>query len=63
MAKYDLTLRVYDLIAVREHYELRQAISWNLVRGIYRRDNGGALNYAATLAAIMEPRQGDAHQG
>ncbi len=48
-AKYDLTLRVYDLMQYENYAFAKRYLE--LVRGIYRRDSADRA-YAATLAAI-----------
>jgi indolepyruvate ferredoxin oxidoreductase len=48
-AKYDLTLRIYDLMQYQNSAFAKRYLE--LVRGIYRRDSA-AKGYAATIAAI-----------
>ncbi len=48
-AKYDLTLRIYDLLQYQDHRLARRYI--DLVRKVYRADNA-QRNYAATEAVI-----------
>ena len=48
-AKYDLTLRIYDLIQYQNHAFARQYLE--LVRGVYRRDSS-ERKFAATIAVI-----------
>ena len=49
-AKYDLALRIYDLMQYQDS-ELRQAVRRAASAGVYRRDNADA-SYAATVAVI-----------
>jgi indolepyruvate ferredoxin oxidoreductase len=49
-AKYDLALRIYDLLQYQNHLFARRYIE--LVRGVYKRDNA-ENRYAATAAAIV----------
>jgi len=48
-AKYDLSLRIYDLMQYQDHHLARKYVE--LIRGVYRRDNA-ARGYAVTVAAI-----------
>ncbi|HWE96550.1 MAG TPA: DUF6537 domain-containing protein [Tepidisphaeraceae bacterium] len=48
-AKYDLALRIYDLMQYQD-YDFAKRY-FDLVRGVYRRDSG-TRQYAATVAAI-----------
>ena len=59
-AKYDLALRIYDLMQYENLAYARRYVE--AVRKIYRRDSADR-GFAATQAVILEPGQGDAHQG
>jgi indolepyruvate ferredoxin oxidoreductase len=48
-SKYDLTLRIYDLMMYEDHHYARRYM--DLVRGVYRRDSADQ-KYQATHAAI-----------
>ncbi|HZK81210.1 MAG TPA: DUF6537 domain-containing protein, partial [Humisphaera sp.] len=49
-AKYDLTLRVYDLMQYQDYAFAKRYLE--LIRGVYRRDSA-QRGFAATLAAII----------
>jgi indolepyruvate ferredoxin oxidoreductase len=49
-SKYDLTLRIYDIMQYEDHHLGRRYV--DLIRGVYKRDSEGR-NYAATRAAIL----------
>jgi indolepyruvate ferredoxin oxidoreductase len=48
--KYDLTLRIYDLMQYQDHLFAKRYVE--LVRGVYKRDKADK-NFAATSAAIV----------